>query len=78
MERINYALLQTTSKTSCSLQQIPPNSFFFEIPILRSAPKEVVGAMLDKPVNAAQIESGPKGVPAIVAESSKDKKLTAN
>ena len=27
----------------------------FEIPILRSAPKEVAGAMLDKPVNAAQI-----------------------
>lgn len=47
--------------------------FFFEIPILKTAPKEVAGAMLDKPVNAAQIESGPKGVPAIVAESSKAK-----
>jgi signal transduction histidine kinase len=46
-------------------------TFFFEIPIMKSAPKEVAGAMLDKPVNAAQIESGPKGVPAIVAESSK-------
>jgi len=30
-------------------------TFFFEIPILRSAPKEVSGAILDKPVNAAQI-----------------------
>lgn len=28
-------------------------------------------AMLDKPVNADQIETGPKGVPAIIAESSK-------
>jgi len=48
-------------------------SSFFEIPILKSAPKEIAGAMLDKPVNAAQIETGPKGVPAIVAESSKAK-----
>ena len=48
-------------------------TFFFEIPIMKSAPKEVAGAMLDKPVNAAQIETGPKGVPAIVAESSKTK-----
>ncbi len=47
------------------------STFFFEIPILRSAPKEIAGAMLEKPVNAAQIETGPKGVPAIVAESSK-------
>ena len=53
--------------------------FFFEIPIMKSAPKEIAGAMLDKPirltqgepVNAAQIETGPKGVPAIVVESSK-------
>ncbi|MDP3992979.1 MAG: ATP-binding protein [bacterium] len=48
-------------------------TFFFEIPVLTAAPKEVAGAMLDKPVNAAQIETGPKGVPAIVAESSKVK-----
>lgn len=44
-------------------------------------PKELNGAILDKPIrltqvgpiNAAQIETGPKGVPAIVAESSKAK-----
>lgn len=55
---------------SCRCGQGKGAKFFFEIPILRSAPKEVAGTVLDKPVNAAQIETGPKGVPAIVTESS--------
>ncbi|MCR4277517.1 MAG: ATP-binding protein [Candidatus Berkelbacteria bacterium] len=47
-------------------------TFFFEIPIMKSAPKEVSGAILEKPINAAQIETGPKGVPTIVKESSRE------
>ena len=47
--------------------------FFYEIPILRAAPKEVAGAILERPISAAQIESGGKEVPAIVAESTKVK-----
>ena len=45
--------------------------FFFEIPVLKSAPKELSGAILEKPINAAQIETGGKEAPNIVAESSK-------
>ena len=47
------------------------SDFIFELPILRSAPKEVPGAILEKPINAAQISTGPKGVPAIITASSR-------
>jgi signal transduction histidine kinase len=46
------------------------STFAFEIPVLKEAPKEVQGAILEN-VGAPKIEAGNKEAPAIVAESSK-------
>jgi signal transduction histidine kinase len=45
------------------------SKFIFEIPLLKEAPKQLEGAILEKPITEAQIEVGTKDVPAIIAES---------
>lgn len=49
------------------------SKFIFEIPLLKEAPKQVEGAILEKSINETQIEVGSKDVPAIIAESTKGK-----
>lgn len=46
------------------------STFAFEIPVLKEAPKEVQGAILEN-VAAPKIESGVKDTPAIIAQSAK-------
>lgn len=45
------------------------SKFIFEIPLLKEAPKQLEGAILEKPITEAQIEVGTKDVPTIIAES---------
>jgi signal transduction histidine kinase len=45
------------------------SKFIFEIPLLKEAPKQVEGAILERPINEAQIEVGSKEVPKIITES---------
>lgn len=45
--------------------------FLFELPILTEEPKEVDGAILERPINAPQIEAGVKDVPKIITDSTK-------
>lgn len=45
--------------------------FIFELPVLTEEPKELAGAILEKPINAPQIETATKDAPQIVTDSSK-------
>lgn len=46
-------------------------TFIFELPALKEAPKEVEGAILERPMNAPSIEVGNTKAPDIVTNSSK-------